>query len=199
MTTADTSPGNSGDSPEVREHVFDGIREFDNRLPNWWLWTFYVACIFSVIYWVHYHVLGTGALPAEEYRLEQEAAASKKVVSVVTDESLLALSKDAAAVATGKEVWKTQCAACHNRLDKPELGDGVGNIGPNMTDNFWIHGGKPSDLYRTLTTGVVEKGMPDYFLGMLGPEKCQQVTAYALTLKGTNAPGGKEPQGTEEK
>ena len=187
--------------PRLREHEFDGIREFDNRLPNWWLWTFYLACIFAVIYWIHYHVLGTGALPAEEYAREQAAAADKMVVVEVTDASLLALAKEEAAVAAGKAVFKANCAQCHNRLEKPELADldGMGNIGPNLTDRYWLHGGKPTDLYTTLTKGVVEKGMPDYFLGLLGPKQCQQVIAYVLTLKNTNVPGGKEPQGTEEK
>lgn len=187
--------------PHLRSHEFDGIREFDNRLPNWWLWTFYLACIFSVGYWIHYHVLGTGALPAEEYALEQAAAADAMVQTEVTDEGLLALSKEPAAVAAGKEIWKVNCAQCHNRLDKPELADidGIGNIGPNMTDNYWLHGGSPTAMYTTLTKGVVEKGMPDYFLGILGPKKCQQVIAYVLTLKNTNVAGGKEPQGTEEK
>ena len=176
----------------LREHVFDDdVQEFDNRLPNWWLWSFYLACIFSVGYWIHYHTLGTGALPTEEFRQQNEAAAARLAEMEVSDDTLFALSKEPTAVAAGREVWIDNCAQCHKE-------DASGNIGPNMTDNYWIHGGKPMDLYNTVITGVLDKGMPDYWLRQLGNLRCQQVVAYMITIKNTNLPG-KEPQGEPEK
>jgi cytochrome c oxidase cbb3-type subunit 3 len=172
---------------DLRAHEFDGIREFDNRLPQWWLWTFYLACIFSLLYWVHYHMLGTGDLPLEAYQKALEAAAAKNVVAEVSDESLTTLAQDRDAVAAGKEVWTTYCVACH----KP---DASGLIGPNLTDRFWLHGGRPVDIHRVITKGVIEKGMAPWET-ILGPTRIQQVAAFVLTLRNTDVPGGKEPQG----
>lgn len=181
---------------QVRDHDFDGIREFDNRLPNWWLWSFYLACIFSVIYWVHYHVLRTGAAPLQEYAMEMKAAderaAAELARSPVDDASLLALAQDAAAVAEGRKVFMTpgQCVTCHKE-------DGGGLVGPNLTDNAWIHGGSPMAIHKTISKGVPEKGMQAWE-SLLGPAKVRQVTAFVLTLKGKNAPNGKAPEGKVE-
>jgi cytochrome c oxidase cbb3-type subunit 3 len=174
----------------TRNHEFDGIREFDNRLPRWWLWTLYLACIFAVVYWIHYHTLGTGDLPGEEFRQEQQAADLRLAALVVTPEKLLELSKDPVALARGKAVWDMQCVACH----KP---DGGGLVGPNLTDNAWVHGGAPDAIHTTITKGVPEKGMLSWG-PLLGAGKVRDVTAFVLTLKNTNAPGGKPPEGKVE-
>jgi cytochrome c oxidase cbb3-type subunit 3 len=169
----------------TRGHAFDDIQEFDNRLPNWWLWTFYGACIFSVFYWIHYHSLGTGDLPIEAYAVEQREAAAKLeahlAANPVTDESLLKLAKEPAFVLEGERIFKdmTRCALCH----KP---DGSGLIGPNLTDNMWIYGGKPTDIYTSIL-----KGRPR---GMLANEAngmgfVQRATAYVLSIKNTNLTG----------
>jgi cytochrome c oxidase cbb3-type subunit 3 len=182
----------------LREHTFDDdIREFDNRLPRWWLWTFYLACIFSVLYWGHYHLLRTGALPraefAAELRLAEQRQAAQLADKPVTRDGLLALSRDAEAVRAGREVFASTCVACHKA-------DAGGLIGPNLTDAHWLYGGAPEQIYQTVT-----KGSPDPTKGMvawlpaLGAFKCQQVTAYVLTLKDTNVAGGKAPEGTSDK
>jgi len=183
----------------LRGHEFDGITEFDNRLPNWWLWTFYLACIFSFVYWIHYHVLRTGAAPLQEYQAEMAAAEARLVLQDVTDASLLERSKDPAALASGKALFTTTCAACHGTT-----GGGTAVVegqppaqlpGPNLTDRFWLHGGKPTDLYHTVTQGVPNTAMVAWT--SLGAGKCQDVVAYVLTLRDTNVTGGKEPQGQE--
>lgn len=178
----------------TRGHAYDGIEEFDNRLPNWWLWTFYLACIFSVFYWIHYHTIGTGNLPSEEYALEQKAAAARIEEEArknpVTEQSLLDLAKNPAVVAEGKKIFTdaTKCALCH----KP---DASGNIGPNLTDDMWIYGGKPMDIYTTIL-----KGRPG---GMLpheafGTTFVQRATAYVLSIKNTNLKG-KPPEANAKK
>lgn len=180
----------SYDDP-LRPHVFDDdIQEYDNRLPNWWLWSFYLACIFSLLYWLHYHALGTGPLPAEEFRAENEAAEARLTSGEVTEESLAALAAEPTAVEKGQQVFVKNCAQCHNA-------NGNGNVGPNLTDKFWIHGGKPMDIYNTIIKGVVTKGMPDYWERQLGRTKCLQATAFILSIKNTNVPG-KGPEGDPE-
>ncbi|MEM7199002.1 MAG: cbb3-type cytochrome c oxidase N-terminal domain-containing protein [Planctomycetota bacterium] len=175
----------------LREHAYDGIQEFDNRLPNWWLWTFYLACIFSVFYWLHYHVLGTGPLPPERYRMEMEAAearlAARLANQTIDDAVLQKLAAEPTFVEKGRQVFIANCAQCHKE-------DGGGNIGPNLTDEYWLHGSRPEAIYQTVINGVPAKGMVAWG-PVLGPARCQQAAAYVLTLRNTHVAGGKEPQG----
>jgi cytochrome c oxidase cbb3-type subunit 3 len=106
--------------------------------------------------------------------------------SPMSDESLIALSKDPAAVAEGKTVFLSTCAACHAQ-------QGQGLVGPNLTDKFWIHGNAPKDLASTVINGWPEKGMPPWGK-VLGEDKVRKVVAFVLTIKNTNVPG-KAPQG----
>lgn len=172
-------------SAEVREHTFDGIQEFDNRLPNWWLWSFYLACIFSVGYWIHFHTLRTGHLPLQAYAVEQQEAAraleARLAANPITAESLLELAANPAFVAEGKAIFTdpTLCAQCHKA-------DGSGNIGPNLTDGHWIYGGAPMDLYTTVMEGR-PGGMASYKANGIG--FVQRAVAYVLSIKNTNVPG----------
>ncbi len=178
----------------LRAHTFDGIQEFDNRLPNWWLWSLYLACIFSLVYWLHYHVLRTGPSALDAFRADMAVYAQEKAdreareaLAAVSDDSLEAMAKDPAVVAAGKETFTTYCVACH----RP---DGGGLIGPNLTDKYWLHGGRPTEIHGLIVKGVVEKGMLAWG-SVIGTTKCQQVAAYVLTLRNTNATDGKAPEG----
>ena len=177
-------------------HVYDGIHELDNRLPNWWLWSFYVACIFAVVYWLDFHTLGTGDLPLEAYRGEQRAAAAKLEAELaknpVTEESLQKLATEAGVVAEGEKIFRTtaplSCAFCH----KP---DGSGQSGPNLTDGSWLYGGRAMDVYTTIMEGR-PNGMPAWKAN--GSLFAQRATAYVLAkLKNTNREG-LPPQGAPE-
>jgi cytochrome c oxidase cbb3-type subunit 3 len=181
----------TGYDDRLRGHEFDGIQEFDNRLPNWWLWTFYVACAFSVVYWVHYHVVGTGALPREAYRAQMQDAEARLTRMEVSEATLRALAAEPTALEKGREVFVTQCTQCH-------LANAGGSIGPNLTDRYWLHGGSPMQIYKTVVTGVPAKGMPDYWERQLGRLACQQVVAYVLSIKNSEVEGGKAPQGELE-
>ena len=182
------------DIDRLRPHGFDGIQEYDNRLPNWWLWTFYGACLFAVFYWMHYQVIGSGALPRREYRAEMEAAeaqlAARMAGMELTDASLAALAAEPTFVEKGRQVFLTNCTQCHKA-------DGGGNIGPNLTDEYWLHGSTPLAIYTTVSKGVVDKGMLAWE-PVLGATRCQQVVAYVLSIRNTNVAGGKEPQGSRD-
>jgi cytochrome c oxidase cbb3-type subunit 3 len=173
-------------------HVYDGIEEQDNHLPNWWLFTLYGACIFALGYWIYFQGYGTGLSPLQAYQREKAVqkraeAAQLMALGDLSDEQLLAMAKNPAIVKQGAEIFATTCFACH-------LANGGGKIGPNLTDEFWLHGGKPTEILRTVRVGVPDKGMLAWGQQM-GEEKVRAVTAYVLTLVGTNVPGGKEPQG----
>lgn len=176
-------------------HSVDGIEEYDNQLPRWWLYTLYVATAFGGLYWYTYQVGHFADLPLAAYEAEKDkaalaAAAKDPTGGAMKPEALVALSHDTATVALGKEVFTSACVACHRA-------DGGGNVGPNLTDEFWLHGGAPDQIYKTVGNGVLEKGMPAW-KPQLGIRKVQAVTAYVLTLHNTNVPGGKAPQGERD-
>lgn len=176
-------------------HEVDGIQEYDNKLPNWWLYTLYGAIAFAAVYWFHYHVAEFGDSSLARYQAEVDKAAAEqaakfKAAGVMSAEALAAMAKDKATVEQGKQVFAQTCAACHRQ-------DGGGMVGPNLTDEFWMHGGAPDKIYKTITDGVPDKGMPAW-AAQLGPDRVQAVTAYVITLAGTNVPGGKAPQGERE-
>lgn len=178
------------DGPVV--HEYDGIQECDNHLPLWWLWTFYGAIIFGLAYWVHYHTLETGDTLSVSYQKERAAAQAAeaerlKAAGDVSEALLTTLSKDSATIAEGKQTFVQTCAACHGQA-------GEGKIGPNLTDKHWIRGGDPMSIYKVVKDGAVEKQMPAWG-PVLGEERVRNVSAYLLTIKNTNAPGGKAPQG----
>lgn len=192
MTQTDNA-GQGKYADELRDHKFDGIQEFDNHLPNWWLWTFYGACIFSLFYWLYYHGLGWGDTARETFRSEMDAAAAAKTSVEVTRESLIALSEDPDAVRAGKEVFEINCVSCHGPTGGGTR-DGAPLPGPNLTDNAWKHGGAPTDIHATIQNGVSGTAMLAWG-PLLGPTKIQQAAAYVLTLRNTNAEGGKPPEG----
>ncbi len=174
------------------DHDYDGIKELDNNLPPWWKWGFYVTIFFGVVYLLYYHVSGVGKLQEAEYTEEVQIAAQEKAARLlasadnVNEETVVALS-DAEGISKGKATFDKLCAACH----RP---DGGGQVGPNLTDDFWIHGGGIKNVFKTVTYGVPTKGMISW-QSQLSPKQIQQVASYILTLKGTNPPGAKEPQG----
>lgn len=164
-------------------HVYDGIEEADNELPTWWLITFYGAIAFAVVYWFAYHELEALPLPPQEYA----AALAEQAGDQVSEELLVALADDPDAVAGGQELFATHCEVCHKAR-------GEGNIGPNLTDPNWIHGGSPVDIHVSISDGWLQNGMPAWGQ-TLGPEAVQRLTAFVLSIRDTNVAGGKEPEG----
>lgn len=177
----------------ILDHDYDGIQEFDNRLPNWWLYILYGTILFGGLYWFYYQTTGVGNLPREQYKIEMAEAAEQQLARMadqpVTNESLTLMASVPSRVEAGREIFKTFCVVCH-------MEQGQGNVGPNLTDDYWLHGGKPMDIYQTITHGVPDKGMVAWG-GQLGPSRVQDVTAFVLSIKGTHVEG-KEPQGVLE-
>lgn len=182
------------DSPKndekLLEHEYDGIREYDNPLPRWWLWTFYATILFVPLYYVLPHPFGEGGGNVAEYEAavaKAQAAMPEQTGPMVTEEQLVALRSDGVALAEGKTLYETNCAACHRA-------DGGGLIGPNLTDDAWIHGGSAMEIHNTIAVGVLAKGMPPWER-ILKPEQVNAVTAYVLSLAGTNPANAKAPEG----
>lgn len=178
---------------EMLDHEFDGIREYDNPPPNWIMWILYGSIVFGVGYWLFFHTFGVGRLPAarlaDENAVAAEAQLAKMTKQDLSDESLRLMAAVPARVDEGRQIFQQFCVACHGP-------GGEGSVGPNLTDAYWIHGGRPLQILKTVTNGIPEKGMVPW-AGQLGPPRVQKVVAYVLTLKGLNRPG-KAPQGEPE-
>ena len=178
--------GSYATDPET-DHEYDGIRELDNPVPAWLKLMMYGGVLFGVVYVMHYHVLKTGALQIEEYEMEM-AAAAVKYKSVELDEDAIVYRDDEASLAKGQSIYLELCQACH-------LADGGGSVGPNLTDDYWLHGGKIKDIYTTITEGVPEKGMISWKKQLTSQQRVD-VSSFIMSLKGTTPAVAKEAQGT---
>lgn len=174
------------------DHEFDGIRELDNRLPPWWVALFVITVIFAGVYMIYYHVSGAGPSSTEEYAMEVKQAEEAvqaflaKQANKVDETTVVALT-DPQDISLGKTIWDANCVACHGA-------GGEGGVGPNMADEYWIHGGTIKDIFRTIKYGVPEKGMIAWQT-QLRPSDMQRVASFILTLQGTNPPNPKAPEG----
>jgi len=182
------------------DHNYDGIRELDNHLPPWWTWLFYITIIFGVVYFVLHHVTKTLPLQDEEYQIEvakaEQVAQERKTQNAESggeafDEANIQYDANPEYIAAGASIFKLQCTPCHRD-------DGGGNIGPNLTDNYWIHGGKIGQIYSTIKNGVPDKGMISW-KAMLSPEQMRDLAFYIKSIKGSNPENPKAPQGELEK
>ncbi|MEZ4944905.1 MAG: cbb3-type cytochrome c oxidase N-terminal domain-containing protein [Cyclobacteriaceae bacterium] len=175
------------------DHNYDGIRELDNHLPPWWKWLFIGSIIWGVFYLIAYHVTSSLPLQIDEYQNEvavaEEQIRKLKAANpgAVIDENTVMLATDATALADGKETFNNICSSCHRV-------DGGGDIGPNLTDQYWKHGGSIKDVFTIVKNGVPNTNMVAWG-GALSPEKMQNVSSYLLTLQGTNPPNAKAPEG----
>jgi cytochrome c oxidase cbb3-type subunit 3 len=179
---------------KVRDHEYDGIQEYDNKLPNWWVGTFVVTVLLGLYHWASHHTFQARPDTRAEFALDM--AENKKLQEATgaggpTDDEVMALVKNPAELAAGKQVFMTNCIACHGNF-------GQGIIGPNLTDNYWLHGGKPAQIAHTVAVGVPEKGMPTW-LPVLGRDKVRHAAAYVVSLRGSLPKEPKAPQGILEK
>jgi cytochrome c oxidase cbb3-type subunit 3 len=186
------SQNNNHEEAPIRPYEVDGIQELDNNLPSWWVGLFVFTTIFGALYLLYVHLIGGTSIQKEyDDSLKVTYAASAPSGGDSNEPTELnAMIGNSTSVAAGREVYTANCAPCHGP-------SGEGKIGPNLTDNYWIHGGKPDKIYGTIFNGFPEKGMPAWG-GILGEHKARQLTAFVTSLKGTNPAGAKAPQGEPE-
>ncbi len=181
------------DAELLTDHDYDGIQELDNGMPPMLKYIFVITVIAAFAYWINYHVIGASPLPLQEYEIELEQAAIAKEAYLKkagnsVDENTVTLLTDANLLAAGEKVYVTNCVACHG--DK-----GQGGVGPNFTDNYWLHGGDIKSVFKIVKYGVAAKGMRSW-QSEIKPGDMQAVSSYILSkLGGTNVAGGKAPQG----
>ena len=179
------------------DHNYDGIQELDNALPPWWKYGFIITIGFAFVYLLNFHVFGNGKNPTEEYQAEMNNAQIQKEVYESKnkdriDEEHVSMA-DATGIKSAEVNYVANCVACHGAK-------GEGGVGPNLTDDYWLHKGSLNDIYHTLKVGYPDKGMQSW-ASKFSPKEMSQLASYVKTLKGTNPPNGKVPQGdilTEE-
>jgi cytochrome c oxidase cbb3-type subunit III len=171
-------------------HDYDGIRELNNRLPPWWLYGFYLTIIIGGIYLWRFHVSHTGPTSKEEFETAVAQADIKiqqylKSKGESVDENTVTLLTKAEDLAEGKQMFVKSCASCHKA-------DGAGDVGPNLTDDYWLHGNDVKSIFKTIRYGI--NAMPQW-QNSYSNKQIAQLTSFVKSIHGTNPPGGKAPQG----
>ncbi|MFI5187261.1 MAG: cbb3-type cytochrome c oxidase N-terminal domain-containing protein [Chitinophagales bacterium] len=170
-------------------HDYDGIRELNNRLPPWWIYGFYATIVFAAIYLWRYHVSHSAPLSKEEYEIAVQKADQKikdylKQKGETIDENTVTML-GATDILEGKRIFQISCIACHNE-------GGAGNVGPNLTDDYWLHGGDIKSVFKTIKYGF--NAMPTW-QNSYSNKQIAQLASYVKSLHGTNPPNPKAAQG----
>ncbi|WP_443943577.1 cbb3-type cytochrome c oxidase N-terminal domain-containing protein [Pedobacter sp. AW1-32] len=174
------------------DHAYDGIKELDNPVPAWFNFLLFGTMIFAAGYLFYYHIGGYGDLQDQEYKTEMAKADEEKAAYLeksanAVDENTVKVDNTATILEEGKNLFSGNCKVCH--------GDsGQGLIGPNLTDDYWLHGGGINNVFKTIKYGVPAKGMVSWEK-TLSPKQIAAVANYILSLHGTNPAGAKAPQG----
>ncbi|RYY65475.1 MAG: c-type cytochrome, partial [Chitinophagaceae bacterium] len=174
----------------ILDHEYDGIRELDNALPPWWKWGFYLSVVLSFVYLWHYQ-FGSGPTPEQEYTAEMKSAAAEieayRLASKDNVDEKSVTMADAAGIESGKAIFQKNCFMCHGAA-------GEGGVGPNLTDEYWLHGGSINDVFHTIKYGYADKGMQAWEK-MFSPAQIRDLASYVKSLKGTRPANAKAPQG----
>ena len=175
------------------EDDFDGIKELDNKIPPWFNLLFLITIVIAILYMLNFYVFKTGKLQYQEYQEEMHEAAIQKAELIksgaLVNENTVTRLTDMSSLKAGENIFKTNCVPCHG----PEAG---GVIGPNLTDDYWIHGGGIKSIFHTITYGVPAKGMISWQT-QLNPRQIQEVASYVMSLHGTHPANAKPPQGVK--
>lgn len=186
--------GTDNEDQVIPGHTYDGIKEYDNPMPGWWVWTFWATIVFAVVYFVgitFFDFVDTYeedlAQSVEDLEMIRHAYAQANPQFQADEATLQEFIVDGSVLDEGQQHYDALCAACHGS-------QGEGLIGPNLTDRYWVHGGSNVEVFDIITEGVPAKGMPAW-ADALAPEERAKVLAYIRSLEGTNPPNAKEPEG----
>ncbi|SKA15376.1 cytochrome c oxidase cbb3-type subunit 3 [Chitinophaga eiseniae] len=185
----------TSETEEDMGHDFDGIRELNNPTPPWWKWGFIFSICFGVVYFWRTEISHSAPNQLQELAMAEEKAAVAKAEYLKNaanniDENNVKMMDNADDLAAGGKIFVASCAPCHG----PQ---GQGVVGPNLTDDYWMHGGKINEVFKTIKYGVPDKGMKAWQEDF-SPKQLAQLASYVKSIHGSNPPNPKEPQGVKE-
>ncbi len=177
-STSNHDPDNRPTEDHLLDHAYDGIQEYDNPLPRWWLAIFWATIIFTPLYILFFHfgprpARDRALRPGDDARHRQADGGALLAMGEISEDTLVDLMADPSMMNGGKKVFVAKCATCHGMF-------GEGGIGPNLTDDYWLHGAQLMDVYRTVREGVPAKGMLAWER-QLRPAELLAVSAYVGT------------------
>jgi cytochrome c oxidase cbb3-type subunit 3 len=179
-------------APDLTDHIYDGIQEFDNPLPGWWTWLFVGSVVFSFFYWIVFHFGTEGRSVFDQYDRNSAEIFERRFaeIGVLKPDrpTILAYMNDPKFLTVGKVVYKTNCVSCHGA-------NGEGNIGPNLTDDHWKNVKQIEDIARVIEQGAANGAMPSWRNRLSHINQIVLAAAYVASMRGTNPPGGKMPEG----
>lgn len=195
MATEEQYDKETVDSKLMIDHDYDGIKELDNPPPAWLMWIFYATIVWSVFYVFYYHVFYDDSNIPDDLKIYGAQVADYNADMVeaqeampknLFDENNVVLLTDQGDLAEGQNLYLTKtCDVCH----------GASNIGPNLSDEFWMHGNDPNEVFKIVKYGVAEKGMTAFKTQMTDAQ-IQQVASYILVnMKGAESANTKGPEG----
>ena len=177
-------------TPDLTDHEYDGIQEYDNPTPGWWSWIFALSFMFAIVYFLFVTLAGGGLSPIGFYDREVTADQQRQFAQMGDIQSdatsLIRLSKDEKLQKVGKAMFIANCAACHGQ-------NGQGLTGPNMTDEYYLHVKKIEDIVDVISKGRNNGAMPAWE-NRLRPKEITLLASYIASLRGTHQ-AGREPQG----
>lgn len=186
---------NKDEKDKLLDHEYDGIRELDNHMPRWWVLGFYFTIAFAAVYLVYYHMAG-GPSSQQEYEAELKDAGRTTTGAAVVPAAGTGLKvlTDAASLAAGEKLFVAQtCSACHQA-------NLAGLVGPNLTDEYWMHGCDFTTVVSNIRKGFQQKGMMPYGNGKpMGDEDLQKLVSYIFSKAGSNPAGAKAIDPEREK
>ncbi len=177
---------------ELTEHEYDGIREYDNPLPGWWSLVFFLSVVFAIAYGVHYHLGGEGPSVQDEYDAEAAEVFELRFAELgelqPDRETLLAYMNDPKWLAVGQAVFKANCTSCHGA-------NAQGDIGPNLTDDYWKNVKSIEDIARVIADGAGNGSMPAWRNRLSHVNQIVLTAAYVASLRGSNPADVRAPEG----
>lgn len=178
-------------SSMLLDHQYDGIQEYDNPLPSWWSWLFALSIIFSACYWFYYHI-GTGPSIQDNYQAQVAAHIENLIAQLgevhPDNATILSFKDNTDWMNATKGLFVGNCSQCHSA-------DGGGNVGPNLTDDFYKNIKEPKDIFNVITNGVAGKGMQAWETRLSEPQRIL-LAAYVASLRGTTPAHPKAAEGS---
>ena len=192
MSTSEPTHDFSVDTDVLLDHSYDGIEEYDNPLPGWWLFLFWFFIVVSPIYFFYFHCGMDGRSIHDQYNTHMADVFELRFAEIgelASDRETLLnyMNNEPKWLAVGEVVYKTNCSSCHGA-------QGEGKVGPNLTDDHYKNVSKLEDIIRVIEVGAANGAMPAWKNRLSHQNQIVLTAAYVASLRGDFV-AGKDPEG----